>query len=186
MLTRWSDDFDGWLVTRRGDALAVLRDPETFTVDDPRFATARVVGPSMLSLEGAAHTRHRAPFARRFRRDTVLADLGPRVRAEADALIEAFDGEVVELRTAFAGPLAARVMAHALGIGATPTTEVLRWYGAIVAATTDASEGREPDPAGRAAFGELAAAMTGRIEPKRTKANLLEPILARLARRKAS
>ena len=46
----------------------------------------------------------------------------------------------------------------------------------------------EVQPAGKIteAFGELAAAMAGRSEPKRTKANLLEPILARLARRKAS
>ncbi|HEX8663044.1 MAG TPA: AAA family ATPase [Beijerinckiaceae bacterium] len=46
----------------------------------------------------------------------------------------------------------------------------------------------EVQPAGKIteAFGELAAAMTGRMEPKRTKANLLEPILARLGRRKAS
>src|SRR3954465_4625000 len=46
----------------------------------------------------------------------------------------------------------------------------------------------EVQPVGKIteAFGELAAAMTGRSEPKRTKANLLEPILARLARRKAS
>jgi pilus assembly protein CpaE len=36
------------------------------------------------------------------------------------------------------------------------------------------------------AFAELAAAITGRAEPKRSKANLLEPILARLGRRKAS
>ncbi len=57
-------------------ALAVMRDAETFTVDDPRFATARVVGPSMLSLEGAEHARHRAPFAARFRRDAILRELG--------------------------------------------------------------------------------------------------------------
>ena len=46
----------------------------------------------------------------------------------------------------------------------------------------------EVQPAGKIteAFGELAAAMTRRSEPKRAKANLLEPILARLARRKAS
>jgi cytochrome P450 len=77
---------------------------------------------------------------------------------EADALIAAF-GEEVDLRTAFAGPLAARMMAHVLGIGSTPTAAVLGWYDAIVAATTAASEGREPDPSGRAAFAELAAAM---------------------------
>jgi pilus assembly protein CpaE len=46
----------------------------------------------------------------------------------------------------------------------------------------------EVQPGGKVmeAFGELAAAMTGRMEPKRTKAGLLEPILARLSRRKAS
>ena len=46
----------------------------------------------------------------------------------------------------------------------------------------------EVQPGGKIteAFAELAAAMTGRMEPKRAKANLLEPILARLARRKAS
>ena len=52
----------GWLVTRHDLAAQVMRDSETFTVDDPRFSTARVVGPSMLSRDGAAHERFRAPF----------------------------------------------------------------------------------------------------------------------------
>ena len=39
----------------------------TFTVDDPRFSTAQVVGPSMLSLDGDEHRRHRDPFAEAFR-----------------------------------------------------------------------------------------------------------------------
>ena len=160
---RWSAELDGWVVARRVDALTVMRDPETFTVDDPRFSTARVVGPSMLSLEGDEHARHRAPFARRFRRDAILRDLGDVVVAEADALVARFDG-VVDLRTAYAGPLAARMMAHVLGIGHTPTEDVLRWYGAIVQATVDASEGREPGPEGAAAFAELAAAMDLRVD----------------------
>ena len=40
-------------------------------MDDPRFSTARVVGPSMLSLDGEAHQRHRDPFARPFLKDAV-------------------------------------------------------------------------------------------------------------------
>ena len=40
----------------------ILRKPAVFTVDDPRFSTAQVVGPSMLSLDGAAHSAHRGPF----------------------------------------------------------------------------------------------------------------------------
>jgi hypothetical protein len=33
----WLPVLDGWLVTRRDLALSVMRDAETFTVDDPRF-----------------------------------------------------------------------------------------------------------------------------------------------------
>ncbi|MGH9272109.1 MAG: cytochrome P450, partial [Ilumatobacteraceae bacterium] len=37
----------GWLVTGRAAALSLLHDPARFTVDDPRFSTAQVVGRSM-------------------------------------------------------------------------------------------------------------------------------------------
>lgn len=46
---------DGRLVCSRGLALVVMRDPETYTVDDPRFSTGQVVGPSMLTRDGAEH-----------------------------------------------------------------------------------------------------------------------------------
>src|SRR5919109_1239053 len=67
----WLPALGGWLITRRDLALEAMRDPETFTVDDPRFSTGRVVGPSMLTLDGAEHDRHRDPFARPFRLDAV-------------------------------------------------------------------------------------------------------------------
>ena len=51
----WVPVLDGWLVTRRDLCIDVMRDAELFTVDDPRFSTAQVVGPSMLSLDGAEH-----------------------------------------------------------------------------------------------------------------------------------
>ena len=40
----WVSVLDGWLVTRRDLAMEVMNAPETFTVDDPRFSTGRVVG----------------------------------------------------------------------------------------------------------------------------------------------
>ena len=54
-----------WETRTRALALAVLRDDATFTVDDPRFSTAVVVGPSMLSTDGAEHDRHRAAIRAR-------------------------------------------------------------------------------------------------------------------------
>jgi len=49
----WVPALGAWLVTGYQLAVDVLRDARTFTVDDPRFSTAKVVGPSMLSLDGA-------------------------------------------------------------------------------------------------------------------------------------
>jgi cytochrome P450 len=62
----WLPALGGWLVTRHDLALAVMRDSRGFTVDDPRFSTAQVVGPSMLSLDGGPHRRHRDPFSAAF------------------------------------------------------------------------------------------------------------------------
>ena len=59
----WIPALNGWLVTGRDLALRVMRDAVTYTVDDPRFSTGQVVGPSMLTRDGEEHARHRAPFA---------------------------------------------------------------------------------------------------------------------------
>jgi cytochrome P450 len=151
---------DAWLVTGYDLALEVLRDSRTFTVDDPRFSTAKVVGPSMLSLDGAPHARHRAPFTRPFRSDEIGARLEKFTRAEAGRLISAIAprGEA-ELRRAVAGPLAATVMAEALGLGRTDPAQILGWYDGIVAAVQ--AEAATPGAAatGTAAFAELAASL---------------------------
>src|SRR3954453_21158296 len=82
----WLPALGGWVVTRRDLALAVMRDAETFTVDDPLFSTRRVVGPSMLTLDGEAHARHRAAFARPFRLDAVREGFTAFVAGEVDRL----------------------------------------------------------------------------------------------------
>ena len=145
----WVPEVGGWLVTGYAAATEVLLDAVSFTVDDPRFTTARVTGPSMLSLDGERHARHRAAFARAFRPAGTQQWLGDFIRAEAARLV----GEIrphgqAELRTAFAGPLAAAVMAQALGltsVGVTPGT-VLAWYRDIVAAVTDLPAGEPAHP----------------------------------------
>jgi cytochrome P450 len=149
-----------WLVTGYDLAVDVLRDARTFTVDDPRFSTAKVVGPSMLSLDGAPHTRHRAPFTRPFRYDEIHARLEDFIRAEADRLVSAIQprGEA-ELRRAVAGPLAVAVMAEALGLGQTDPAQVLAWYDGIVAAVQAEAAGTGVTATGMTAFGELATSL---------------------------
>jgi cytochrome P450 len=158
----WLPALGGWLVLRRDLAMQVMVDAETFTVDDPRFSTGRVVGPSMLTLDGDEHQRHRAPFARAFRLQAVRDRFSELVAEEVDRLIDAIEPAAqAELRRSFAGPLAAAVVTHSLGLRETDTAAVLGWYDAIVAAVTEVTAGGDIPVAGREAFADLSAA----IEP---------------------
>ncbi|MBB5890970.1 cytochrome P450 [Kutzneria kofuensis] len=160
----WLPALNGWLVTRHDLALQVMRDAATFTVDDPRFSTAQVVGPSMLSLDADEHARHRAPFSRQFRPREIADRFGDFVRAECDRLVDGFAATGhAELRRALAGPLAVAVVADALGLDGTDAKRVLAWYDAIVSTVADISAGREPDSVGTAAFGELRAHIEGSV-----------------------
>ncbi|HEU0336078.1 MAG TPA: cytochrome P450 [Gaiellaceae bacterium] len=156
----WLPALDGWLVTRRDLALAVMRDPAAYTVDDPRFSTAQVVGPSMLSLDGERHAAHRTPFARPFRLDAVRERFTSLVEAEAERLLDAVapDGRA-DLRRTLAGPLSVTAMVHALGLDETPAETVLGWYEAIVAAVTAITAGAPAPASGAEAFTALCAAV---------------------------
>jgi cytochrome P450 len=158
----WLPVLEAWLVTRRDLALQAMRDSATFTVDDPRFSTGQVVGPSMLTLDGPEHARHRDPFARPFRLDAVRARFTALVETETERLTDAIEpAGRAELRRAFAGPLAARVVADALGLQGTDTGTLLGWYDAIVDAVTGVAAGNPVTPAGRDAF----AALRSGVEP---------------------
>jgi cytochrome P450 len=151
----WVPALNAWLVTRRDLALQAMRDDETFTVDDPRFSTAQVVGQSMLTRDGAEHARHRDPFARAFRLDAVRERFGALVVAETDRLVDAFADGQAELRRELAGPLAVAMVAHLLRLE--QTANVLAWYDAIVASVSGVAAGRPVTAAGAAAFEELRA-----------------------------
>ena len=171
----WLPVLGGWLVTRRDLAEQVLRDARGFTVDDPRFTTARVVGPSMLSLDGPEHRRHRDPFARALRRGDVSAGLAAFTANEAARLVAGLapDGGA-ELRRALAGPLAVAVMGEVLGLGDTDPATLLSWYDAIVAGvsalTAASGDNREsagggPDAAGAAGAAGSASAAGPQVPP---------------------
>jgi cytochrome P450 len=169
----WIPVLNGWLVTRHDLAVEAMRDAARFTVDDPRFSTAQVVGPSMLSLDGPRHDDHRRPFASPFRPLAVRERFAGTVAADAGRLIDAFsaDGRA-ELRRAFAGPLAAITIARALGVHSDEVPALLRWYEAIVASVTEITGGGSASPRGGDAFDQLDARL-GRVITDHRHASLL-------------
>lgn len=156
----WLPALEGWLVTRRDLALQVMRDARTFTVDDRRFSTGRLVGPSMLTRDGVEHRRHRDPFARPFRHGAVHARFTRLVAEETERLIDELEpAGAAELRRSLAGPLAVAVVSRALGFEDADVGAVLGWYDRIVAAVTDITAARPPGAAGRDAYASLSAAL---------------------------
>ncbi|MCX5059283.1 cytochrome P450 [Streptomyces sp. NBC_00452] len=170
----WLPELGGWLVTRRDLALSVMRDAETFTVDDPRFSTAQVVGPSMLSLDGERHTRHREPFNAPFRPRQVRDGFASFIERETDRLVTALEpAGAAELRRVFAGPLAVAVVTEALGLVGTSADTVLTWYDSIVRSVSDITAGNEAGPAGAAAYAQLRAAVEGTVADRGSSSLLL-------------
>jgi cytochrome P450 len=161
----WVPALDGWLVTSYELALAVMRDPDRFTVDDPRFSTGVVVGPSMLSLDGEQHARHREPFVAPFRPAAVGDRFTGPVAEAARSLIDALEpAGAAELRRSFAGPLAATIVARALGFGKAEVSDVLGWYERIVAGVTQITAGRGVSDHARQAFTALSARLQAVIQ----------------------
>lgn len=155
----WIDSLDAWLVTSHDLSVEVMLDPDTFTVDNPRFSTRQVIGPSMLSLDGLDHRRHRDPFAGPFRAARIR-DLRDRIKRRADDLIaELVSAGNGDLRAGVAAPLAVDVMADILDLENVAAGDVLDWYRDIVDAVHAVTAGAEVPSSGIDAFRQLSEAV---------------------------
>jgi cytochrome P450 len=173
----WVPVLDGWLVTGYALAQQVMRDAATFTVDDPRFSTATVVGASMLSLDGAEHARHREPFVPPFRpapvRDRYAAFVAKSAERLVDTLLPAGHAE---LREDFAGPLALAVVADALGLTGVDAQAVRSWYADLVESVSEVTAGGAPTAAGAAAFRALGESVSRTIADRQADSLLVDVV----------
>ena len=155
----WAEALGGWVVTSRELAIEVMRDADLFTVDDPRFSTAQVVGPSMLSLDGDNQRRHRQPFVDAFR-PAVVAQYAELIQQTSNDLVVAMmTGGCGDLRRQLCAPLAVSVVALSLGLEGIDTQQLLSWYAAIVRSVEDVSQGLPVSESGSLAYQQLAAAV---------------------------
>jgi cytochrome P450 len=160
----WVPALGGWLVTRRDLCIEVMRNARLFTVDDPGFSTAQVVGPSMLSLDGDEHQRHRDPFARTFLGPGARPRFGERVALAARRLVAALTPNgSAEIRRELAGPLAVNVVVDALDLLETEPHVLLGWYDEIVAAVDRVSAGKDIESGARSAVDALGRHVDGTI-----------------------
>ncbi len=144
----WVAELDGWVTLTRAAGARVMRDARTFTVADPRFSTGQIVGASMLSTDGAAHTAHRRPWADVFKPVAVRDRFTRTLREEVQHLLDRLAAvPSPDLRTGLAAPLATAAMGAALGLDGLEVGQVLDWYRAMVAGVDAISRGGDPPPA---------------------------------------
>ena len=145
------------VITSYAGCRAVMRNPETFTVDDPRFSTGQIVGESMLSTDGDRHRAHRDPWARFLTSGATRSRAETVVRRVCEDLVSdlAQAGSLsADLRTALTGPLAVRVMTELLGLAVEPAT-LLAWYREIVRGVDAVSAGEQTPSAATEAMRAL-------------------------------
>jgi len=140
----WVEAVDRWLVTRWEDVDRVERDAASFTAREAGSLQTRVMGRTMLRVDGAEHRRLRAAAKEPLSPRTVEAEWLPRFRMFADELIDAFpcDG-AVDLMRAYCGPLAARCLGAVLGLTGVSDDELQFWSQALMDGT--ANYGDRPD-----------------------------------------
>jgi len=123
-------ELDGWLVARHADVREVLWTPEVFSsanvlrpdMHPAPEAIAEMVkgptggGPVVVSADGEAHLRLRAPLTRAFS-GTRVGALLPFITERAEALVDSFIGDGrVELMDRYARRLPGEVIAHIYGL----------------------------------------------------------------------
>jgi cytochrome P450 len=169
----WIPALGAWLVTSHELTVQVMLDADTFTVDDPRFSTQQVIGPSMLSLDGPEHRRHRDPFGGPFRAARVreLQDFADQTASRLVSDLSAKGSG--DLRSEVAGPLAVEVMTKILDLHDVEVADVLEWYKQIVDAVHVVTEGGQVPESGHEAFAALETAVTH----TRSASSLLESVV---------
>jgi cytochrome P450 len=137
----YSPEIDMWVISRYDDIAAVLRDPRRFSAAN---ATAPVsqftpearqilidggyaLKPALTNNDPPAHTRVRSHINKAFSARRV-AQMEPRIRQYANALIDAFVGDgQADLVRQFAYPLPILVVLHLIGIPESDMDRIKGW-----------------------------------------------------------
>ncbi len=128
----WVEDLQMWFVTRFDDVSAVLHDVETFTLEDDESLLNEIFGRTMISTDGADHTRLRTPFHPPFLPKFVRNEMSLHIKARANALIDTFiaDG-TADLATQWADRLALEMVMQMLGLPIEDFFLVRSWFSDI-------------------------------------------------------
>lgn len=145
----WVEAVSRWMVTRWDDVIHVDTNDEIFSAMETGSLQTRVMGRTMLRMDGAAHERRRRAVEEPFRPKTVRQRWHEMIGRVANDLVDGFAerGEC-ELVSEFADPFAARVLKNILGLLGASDADMQRWTRDLMDGTSNYAD--DPDVWARA------------------------------------
>ncbi|WP_028731470.1 cytochrome P450 [Rhizobium leguminosarum] len=121
------------LATRYDDIVAIERDPETFSSENPQSLVNKVMGYTMMRKDGTAHAIERKAVEPALRPGAVKSCWAPRFETIFEELVKAFerDGQA-DLFDAIAAPMAGRVLSDVLGFRDVDWQTMARWSQSMI------------------------------------------------------
>ncbi|WP_338135221.1 cytochrome P450 [Rhizobium laguerreae] len=113
--------------------MAIERDPETFSSENPQSLVNKVMGYTMMRKDGDAHAAERKAVEPALRPGAVKSCWAPRFEAIFEELVKGFelDGEA-DLFDAIAAPMAGRALAEVLGFQDVEWQTMARWSQSMI------------------------------------------------------
>jgi cytochrome P450 len=129
----WLDAANILVATRYDDIVAIERDPETFSSENPQSLVNKVMGHTMMRKDGAAHTVERRAVEPALRPGAVKSCWAPRFETIFDEIMREFErnGEA-DLFNALAAPMAGRALAEVLGFHDVDWQTMARWSQSMI------------------------------------------------------
>lgn len=171
----WVPAFKMWMVARRADVIAILRDADTFTMEPPVGQInpmEALFGSMMLSIDGAEHKRIRDVFMEPFRPKHVRTFYTDLVHQLVDQLLdELAANRQIDLTRDFSDKLAIYTVVATLGLDVNDIDTFRDWYDAFGSAIGNLQRDPTVAATGVTAFQKFEALILSQIEALRDRPN---------------
>jgi len=171
----WVPSFDLWMITRREDVIAILKDSATFTMN-PKKARANpmedIFGPMMLSIDGLEHRRIREVFYEPFQAGKIRVKSKDVIEKIAHQLVnEMQEKKGVDIDKAYSDKLAIYTVVAALGLDINDVEHFRLWYDDFSRALGNLENDETVRQSGKETFQKFQALVLNQIKNFRKSPN---------------
>lgn len=160
-------------LTKAKHTKMVKDDPELFSSDDPVTPMRRAfLAHTLMRKDGEEHRRERMAMQPAFSPKVIKTDWADLYRNIATEYLDRLPrGETVDLFTSLCGPIAARILAHILGLDEVSDADMQRWSQVLIDGAGNFGFADEPFEKSDAANAEMDAVFDSLLQRHRAEPN---------------